>query len=135
MAHFLTWVPRGVYAKFVGTCSGSDVERAFRGLSDDARSDQIRYAIFDYLDVDRVDITDSELETTAAFDIGLAYSLPSLRVASVATDEQLLELWRRFVDLEKLPGRHGVFPTVSAAQDWLAQSPPVPNYLRSGRFL
>lgn len=127
MAHFLTWEPRGVYAKFVGACSGADVSRAFEGLSGDARCDDLHYAIFDYLDVAQVGITESELETVAALDIGLAYSLPSLRVASVATDEQVLAFWKRFIALEKMPGRHGIFPTVSAARDWLSHVTPTPS--------
>ncbi len=135
MAHLLTWEPKRVYARFFSECAVDDVMKAFEKISGDARSDDIRGAIFDYLDVERQNMTESEIEMVAAFDIGLAYSLPLLRIASVTADEHMLELLRHFVAVVEMPGRHGVFSTVSVARDWLAECQPTPSFPQSRRLL
>ena len=134
MCYHLTWEPTGVYAKFSEPYTVSDVQQAFEQISDDSRCDDIRGAIFDYLDVERHNVTKQDAVMVAAFDIGLAYSLPSLRFASVATDKNVLEFWQHFVDVVKIPGRHGVFPTVSSARDWLAVSPSTPIFRQPRRL-
>lgn len=135
MAHFLYWEPNGVYAKFFGTCTVDDVFQAYEKISLNSHLFDLRHAIFDYLDVEQQDITESGILKVAALDIGWAYYFPSLRFASVATDKHVLDLWRIFFNMVKIPGRHGVFPTVSAARDWLAVSHPPPNFLRSSGLL
>lgn len=134
MAHFLQWEPTGVYAKFFDRCTVDDVRQAYEKISDDSRSDDVRGAIFDYLDVGRQNMTESEIEMVAAFDIGLAYSLPSLRFAGVVTDKRILELWRHFVAVGNIPGRYAVFSTVSAARDWLKRSQSTSSFLQSSRL-
>lgn len=119
MAHLLTWEPRGVNIKFFDACNVHDVRQAYESISGSPRLDVICYAIFDYLDLVRQDISQPEIVKLAALDRGFAYFYPSLRFASVATDECVLELWRQFVSIGNMPARHAVFPTVSAARDWL----------------
>lgn len=134
MCYHLTWEPKGVYAKFGDPYTVNDVRQAFEKISDDSRCDEIRYGIFDYLDVERHNVTERDAVMVAAFDIGLAYSLPSLRFASVATGKNVLEFWQHFIDIVKIPGRHGIFPTVSAARDWLEKSPSTPIFRQSSRL-
>jgi hypothetical protein len=119
MAHFLTWEPTGVYAKFVGPCTVNDVHQAYRKISKNPCLDDLHYVIFDCLDMAQHNMSESEIEKVAAFDMGLAYFYPAPKFATVTTDQRILELWRHFVSVAKIPGRHAVFPTVSAARDWL----------------
>ncbi len=135
MAYSVTWKPHGIYARFSGACTVNDVQRAFETISDDYRSNDIRGAIFDYLDVESHHVTKRDAVKLAAFDIGMAYYFPSIRFAGVMTDERVLEFWQHFVDVVKMPGRHGIFSTVSAARDWLAVSPSTPIYRQPNRFL
>lgn len=135
MAYSVTWEPLGIYARFAGACTVNDVQRAFETISDDYRSYDIRGAIFDYLDVESHHVTKRDAVKLAAFDIGMAHYFPSIRFASVITDERVLEFWQHFVDVVKIPGRHGIFPTVSAARDWLAVSPSTPIFRQPNRFL
>lgn len=46
MAHLITWEPKGVYAKFVGTCDFDDVRQAYEKFSVNSQPDDIRYANF-----------------------------------------------------------------------------------------
>lgn len=133
MVYSLVWEPKGVHAKFSGQSTVVDVQRAYEAISRDPRSDQLRYAIFDYLDVEPRALERQEVEQVAAFAIGLAVSLPEVRYASVATDERIVALWRHFVSVQPTPERHGVFPSVSAARDWLAARPPGPSHSAAAR--
>lgn len=134
MCYQLSWEPKGVYSKFGDPYTATDVRQAYEQISDDSRCDGIRFAIFDYLHVERHDVTKWDAVRVAAFDIGMAHYFPSIRFASVTTDGHALELWQHFVEVVKIPGRHGVFPTVSAARDWLVANESTPIYIPYSRF-
>jgi hypothetical protein len=116
----LDWETKGVYVKFQGACTVLDLVHAFEAIGGDARSDDIHCVIFDFLDVASQNVTESEAEEIAAMDVGLAYSVPRLRFASVSTDERILELWRHFVSVHSMPERHGVFSSLEQARAWVA---------------
>lgn len=131
MPCILNWENKGVYVKFLGTCTVVDVIHALEQIGGDARSDDIYFAIFDYLQIDSQNVTEAETEEIAAMDIGMAYSVPRLRFASVSTDERVLALWRHFISAHPTPERHGIFPTLEAARDWVAaiEAEPSPTPL------
>lgn len=129
----LNWEKRGVYVKFQGACTVMDLVHAFEEIGGDARSDDIHFAIFDFLEVASQNVTESEAEEIAAMDIGLAYSVPRLRFASVTTDERILALWRHFVSVHSMPERHDVFTSLEAARAWAANmesNSPAPSMQR-----
>lgn len=131
MPCILNWEEKGVYVRFLGTCTVTDVIRALEQIGGDARSDDIYFAIFDYLEIDSQNVTEAETEEIAAMDIGMAYSVPRLRFASVSIDERVLALWRHFISAHAIPERHGIFSTLKAARDWVVaiESEPGPTQL------
>lgn len=127
MPYSISWEPKGIYASFSGFCSVADVLRAFEDISNDPRSDHFYYAIFDYLAVEQENISEAEIEIeiedVAAFDIGLTYSLPNLRFASITTDERIIKLWRHYFSVHAFPEKLAIFSTLSSAREWLENSP------------
>ena len=123
----LDWEQNGVCAKFSGICTVADVLHAFEQIGGDVRADDILFAIFDFLDVESQNVTESETEEVAAIDNALALSFPRLRFASVTTDPRILELWRHFISVHPMPERHGVFPSVAEARAWPADNDANPG--------
>lgn len=118
----LNWEQNGVYATFTGACTVADVLHAFEQIGGDARSDDLLFAIFDFLDVESQNVTESETEEVAAIDHAIALSFPRLHFASVTSDERICELWHHFISVHPIPERHGLFSTVAAAKAWLTAS-------------
>jgi len=121
MPSSITWEDKGLYARFNGECSIGDVTKVFDRLAADPRMDSARYAIFDYLDVSGHDVTDQDIEHAAALDIGLSFTNPRLRFASVTTDERIRALWRHYISVNVKTERHGLFETEAQARAWVAE--------------
>jgi hypothetical protein len=117
----VTWEPKGVYAKFLGTCPSKDLLDAFATIIGDPRLDSLRYAIFDYLDVEMHDATENEAEDAAAHVIGLSFTNPRIYFASVTRDERIKELWCHYLSLLTTPERQRLFEAISDARAWLAE--------------
>lgn len=120
MPYMMSWESKGVYAKFHGKCTVDDVKKVFEKISGDSRHDNLKFAIFDYLDVEHQNVTEAEIEEVAALDIGMTFTNPRIALASISTDKRILELWEHYKSVNVLPHRLGIFPSVSEARAWIA---------------
>jgi hypothetical protein len=117
----LTWEPRGVYRRYFGRLSGHDLVASFSATHDDERFDRLRYNINDFLGVEGLTIQEDVLVHVAAVTHGAFVSNPKITVALVVTQPELIAALAQFQQLGGSPYALGVFETVAAARQFVAQ--------------
>ena len=121
MAYEITWEERGVYCKFSGTVSGDDVKHCNNDIYGDERFDNIKYQIFDMLDVAKLSIEAIDARIAAACDCSAAVTNPNVKCALVATDEKAHTLSRAYqIGVLTSPWEGRSFTTIKDAYDWLS---------------
>ena len=124
MAYELVWEPDGVIKQFSGVVSAREFIEAVENVQGDYRFDDARYVINDLLAVTKHELSAEVLTEVAVLQYGAYASNPNCRVVFVTTDEALA------VRIKNTPAVAGlisyeteVFPTVTAARDWLDSQP------------
>ena len=65
MAYELSWEVNGVYWKYSGKVTGSEIVEASTLIYDDERFDILKYKLVDFLDVESIEIEKEELRLIA----------------------------------------------------------------------
>jgi hypothetical protein len=119
VSYEINWEPRGVVKRYFGCLTGHDLLQAVVDTEADARFDDYRYVINDFLAIEAVDLADADIEQIAAIDKAAARINPNIRIAIVATLPEVLALANQYVDspLGAYPTR--VFARMTDARAWL----------------
>jgi hypothetical protein len=124
MAYEFVWEPDGVIKQFSGVVTAREFIQAVENVQGDYRFDDARYVINDLLAVTKHELSAEVLTEVAVLQYGAYASNPNCRVVFVTTDEALA------VRIKNTPAVAGlisyeteVFPTVTAARDWLDSQP------------
>jgi hypothetical protein len=120
MPYSMSWEEKGVYKQFTGHVSYQEFARSQELVLSDYRSDDIRYVINDFLEIEGYSITTDQAEYLAVFNRGSSFSNPRIRVACVTTDVKIIVLIRLVSVLSSYELK--TFPTLAAARDWCASS-------------
>ncbi len=120
MPYRLTWENRGVYRQYVGDVTIAERLASFEAICGDARFDDLRYCITDYLGVQHYEVSDPATIEIAALHVGPALTNPGLRIAAVAVRPDVLAAIRMFIDAGFTEQPYRVFPTLDLARSWLA---------------
>ena len=121
MAYALKWdAPEGVVKHFFGPVTGQDILDSVIETEASAHFDRLRWVINDFLDATSVTVTADELDEIAAIDRAAAQSNPYIRIAVVATQQEMVEAARHYAEspMNRYPTR--IFPTLPEAHAWLA---------------
>ena len=121
MAYRIKWEERGVYCKFSGTVSGGELIQCNNDIYGDERFDNIKYQIFDMLDVTELTIETIDVRKAAACDCAAAITNPNVKCALVAFDKNahsLSELYQSGIAKSPWDGRS--FRTIKEARSWLS---------------
>jgi hypothetical protein len=122
MAYSIHWEPIGVYRKYRGHVTGDELLASIQLVESDARFDALRYAINDCLDVESFDISDSAIRKIAAIDQAAALSNPNIRVAVVATDQQIHALAQLYA-AQQPTYPTAIFHELDTARLWIREAP------------
>lgn len=114
----LNWEPHGVYRRYFGDISIVERRRSFDQICADARFDDLRYAITDYLHVDSYEITRQATEEIAALHIGPSLTNPNIVIAAVVTDERIIAAIQQFISLRFTSQPYRIFQTLDEARQW-----------------
>ena len=124
MPYRIRWEGHGVYKRFFGNLTATDVKDAYNEVADDLRFEHIRYVISDYLEARAgSDIVESDIADFAELERHRLYSSPDLVSATVACDPAILSKLGLFEGLRVSPFPIGIFPTVADARRWIASNP------------
>jgi hypothetical protein len=95
----------------------------------DARFDDLRFVINDFLCITGVSSSLRDVEEVAAIDSIAAITNPRIKVAVVATSPMVIEMAESYIDspLNQYPTK--IFQTLADARQWIAQTGVQPKKL------
>lgn len=124
MAYEFVWEPEGVIRQFSGTVSAREFIRAVERVQGDARYDDMRYVINDFLAVAEPTFDEDAFTELAVLHYGAHASNPNCRVVFLTTDNALASLVRKVLQNGPVVSyQTEVFPTLVEARDWLDSLP------------
>lgn len=122
----LTWEPSGVYRKYLGDVTIDERRRSFDAICGDARFDDLRYAITDYLDVHTYEITRPATAEIAALHVGPLRTNPRIVIAAVTDRPDIMAAITEFITHGFTAAPYRIFHTVSEARRWIDAGSPRP---------
>jgi hypothetical protein len=119
------WEPHGLYRKFAGSASSRDVFDSIKQVDGDSRLNDLRYSIFDCLEMRSNDLPDAERESLAVQLLCEAQAHPRTLIAFLTKDEYARAKIERLKGLNNSPYRLEVFATVVQARVWINRQRPL----------
>ncbi len=126
MPYRLTWEPKGVYREYFGNVTIEQRMASFNEILSDARFDDLRYTITDYLAVREYEITRDATAEIGAMHIGALRMNPRIRIAAVAVRRDILDAIEDLRSQNFFIQPYRVFSDLAAARLW-AMSPSAPD--------
>lgn len=117
-----TWERHGAYKKFHGHVPAEELVRSVTDIHGDARFDDLRYVINDFLDVASFTVTEDTVRYIAAIDSAAARSNPNIQVALVASDVQMQALADHYIVSPWTVFHTQLFGSVEEARAWVRES-------------
>jgi hypothetical protein len=124
MAYRVRWEGHGVYRRFYGTVSPSDLKAACLEIAADPRYENIRYVLSDFLEAQPVpDFTEREAAALLRLELNMFFDSPDIVNAAVASDDKVLACVPYAASARLAPCPFGVFSSVAEARNWIAANP------------
>lgn len=121
MAHSLEWNGRGLFRAYSGSVSGAEIIAVNELTFSDPRFDELRYLISDYSAVEENNVSMEDVVRIASLNFAASKSNSQIRIAIVATDENVTALAALFnFESEELknPWKTAIFATAEEALAW-----------------
>lgn len=119
MPYRLTWEPRGVYRQYYGDVTIRERRASFDAICGDARYDDLRYAITDYLSVDAYQVTSEATLEIAAMHVAPLVTNPRIVIAAVATRPDIVATIQDFISHGLTSAPYRIFGTLDEARHWI----------------
>lgn len=119
------WEPHGLYRKFAGNVSSQVIFDSIKQVEGDSRFNDLRYSIFDCLEMQANDVPDAERESFAVQLLCEAQAHPRTLIAFLTKDEATCATIERLKGLNISPYRLEVFSTVVQARVWINRQRPL----------
>jgi hypothetical protein len=122
MPYRLTWEPQGVYRQYWGDVTIRERRASLDAICGDARYDDLRYSITDYLSVDAYEVTSDATLEIAAMHIAPLVTNPRIVIAAVATRPDIVAAIQEFIGHGLIPAPYRIFATLDIARRWVARA-------------
>lgn len=123
MGYELMWEPpSGLIKSHFGQVAGREVLEANRRAEADFRFDSLRWVINDFSKCTEVSVTPAEVELISAIDRAAAKTNPSIRIAIVATHQEVVDASIAYANDSLTPFLTKVFNSIDDARLWLGLS-------------
>jgi hypothetical protein len=124
MGFEISWEPKGVVKRLFGHVTNDDLQKASAIVQGNARFDDLRYVIIDFLDCTSHSVSDPALLEVAAIDQAALegkarHTTRKIRIAILATDSKILDLAKHYADYDLTTVTFGIFFNRSDARVWL----------------
>ena len=97
MAYHITWNQEGTIVNLSGLLSIDEINEANGIVHGDARLDNHKYSIWNFLEADLSQLTESDLLQPAATDGAASISILDMKVAIVAVDSHAVKVLEHYV--------------------------------------
>ncbi len=118
----VSWKKKGLYLKFTGKFDFQAIDSANREVYGDARVDNIKYLIWDAMDIDQAVVSEEQLDLASEDDkVGTSY-LPNLKLALVGTDPELKKIFEYYVNRSMQVNstwHFEIFDRLADAENWV----------------
>jgi hypothetical protein len=119
MPYAVHWEPKGVYCKFFGAVSISEVRQMVDVVVTDPRFKKLQYRITDCLEVTHPDVSVDDIDAVVAMDEAYSFANARKYEAAIATDDFVLSLLRRWASSSPRQQQLCIFSTAADARKWL----------------
>lgn len=124
MSHKLIWEPKGVYWRYYGKITGLEVLEATMLAYGDSRFDELEYKLVNFLDIESIDMSESEVHAIATQHKAAERHNPYIKNAIVLKSKSN-KLATKFAALfSDSRWDVQVFDNLDAASDWLDRKLP-----------
>ena len=120
----IIWEPHGAYKRLYGFVTASEFKQSIEKLHNDLHFDSLKYTINDFLGVHGHEIAKTDIAMFAALWIGASFSNPNIRIATITTDEKIMELMQSYISSQLKPSHLGIFSNVADARNWIKREIP-----------
>lgn len=124
MPYTLHWEPNGVTKRYFGQLTIFDLVSATEEAERDARFDTLRFAINDFLAVEKLDVTEAGVKRLSAVDAAAALSNPRIKIAVVTRDERIKALTKLYAGPASAPFPTECFEAIDEARAWAMEPLP-----------
>jgi hypothetical protein len=123
MPHYTRWEKEGFFADFSGEVSSLEIEAVNNEFTGSPGFDTVRYALWDMTCVERLVVTEADIETAAATDKGASVFRRTLRGAIIVPEGPVREIVEQYLavssELENTWDTR-LFSDIESARHWLA---------------
>jgi len=120
MTFNIKWNRNGVYLQFRGVVSSQDLIDANNYVISNAKFEQIKYQIFDFLQIDDFNITSYDMTIIGTMDKSQSEFKSEMKVAVLTQDRYVRDLTNEYNQL--MAGSHWItqiFPDLESAKNWV----------------
>lgn len=120
MSYEIIWEPCGVIKRFFGHVTSHDLLQSVVEIEMDARFDELRYCINDFLGITGISSSPQDVEEISVVDKGASLTNPRIKIAVVTTSPEVISLANEYANssLNSYPTR--IFSSLDEAGSWLA---------------
>ena len=122
MKYKITWEKNGAIIVFNGSLTVHDVINCQKELQNSERHDGLEFVISDYTKAVISQMSDEDRELTLGLTIGASYTLPSLKLAIIATEIDAVNFAKYRAEKYKEYGLQWeirIFSSIAEARNWI----------------
>ena len=122
MTYSHVWEPEGVYMKFWGETSGQEIDEAIDHIRNHPDLPKLKFAIADYLDVDKFLVTRYQTLIIAAHDHWISKANANLKIALLGNKAEVLDAFSTYAESPVISGTFEVrtFTDLADARGWVS---------------
>lgn len=120
MPYQASWKDRGVYVRFWGNPTRTDLFSAVDEVAADPRFDDIRFRISDFTGLTSLDIDSQDIRVVSAMTIAHRLTNPRMLDVSIADAPEIQALLADWKATHPAPHLAAIVPTKEAARHWIA---------------
>ena len=118
MGYKLNWEPKGFFVKYYGTVTSADIMSAMSEIHSSRKFDELQYGVSEYSQVERYDVTPSQIVIHAAHWNGASRSNPRIVLASVTENQNIIDVLK---SIRASILRRKLCSTLDEAREWIKQ--------------
>lgn len=119
MGFNLNWKDKGIYIKYYGYVSITDIQGSNFSMYNDSRFGHTMYQIVDCLEIAETNIQIDEFISVIGYEIGAAYWRKTMKIAIIVKDKDILSLVKAYInELKNTSWTFKIFDTYFDAEIW-----------------
>lgn len=124
MSYQISWEKKGAHIGLFDQVDSACINTVYAELNNDPRFEDIRYIIFNMLEMNSPEYTVSDVERLAHMDRAGAITNPNIRIAIICTNEGGLAISSFYQsEMGDSPWRAEIFSCLEDAREWLKKPP------------